>query len=144
MKRFEGALRRMGQDVFNPPNVKGWPGGKSWINSTTLSLRQQFLRKVWRDARRAARDDTMAPPTATAMMAAGGDDMMNPAMTPAMKPRVAGSGRSLYASLGRMRGAPEVLDDVMLAVPAIATANLERRPDRRLLQLLQDPAFQLK
>jgi hypothetical protein len=43
-----------------------------------------------------------------------------------------------------MRGAPEVLDDVMLAVPAIATANLERRPDRRLLQLLQDPAFQLK
>lgn len=29
----------MGQELFNPPNVKGWPGGKTWIGSGTLALR---------------------------------------------------------------------------------------------------------
>ncbi len=35
--------RAMGQDLFNPPNVKGWPGGDAWINSQTLLLRKQTL-----------------------------------------------------------------------------------------------------
>jgi len=30
------ALRRMGQDLFNPPDVSGWKGGSAWINSSTL------------------------------------------------------------------------------------------------------------
>jgi uncharacterized protein (DUF1800 family) len=29
-------LRRMGQDLLNPPDVSGWKGGPAWINSTTL------------------------------------------------------------------------------------------------------------
>ena len=29
-------LRRMGQDLLNPPDVSGWKGGSAWINSTTL------------------------------------------------------------------------------------------------------------
>lgn len=31
--------RSLGQLLFYPPNVAGWPGGKSWINSSTLMLR---------------------------------------------------------------------------------------------------------
>jgi len=31
--------RALGQMLFNPPNVAGWPGGKSWIDSSTLMLR---------------------------------------------------------------------------------------------------------
>jgi uncharacterized protein (DUF1800 family) len=30
------ALRRMGQDLLNPPDVSGWKGGPAWINGTTL------------------------------------------------------------------------------------------------------------
>jgi uncharacterized protein (DUF1800 family) len=30
------SLRRMGQDLLNPPDVSGWKGGSSWISSTTL------------------------------------------------------------------------------------------------------------
>ena len=30
------ACDRQGQELFHPPNVKGWDGGKSWLNSTTL------------------------------------------------------------------------------------------------------------
>ncbi len=41
-------LRRMGQNIYLPPNVKGWPGGRSWINDTTLPFRQQFLRNISR------------------------------------------------------------------------------------------------
>lgn len=40
------ALRAMGQDLFAPPNVKGWPGGETWINANTLLLRKQFLERV--------------------------------------------------------------------------------------------------
>ncbi|GAC1323896.1 MAG: DUF1800 domain-containing protein [Chloroflexota bacterium] len=29
-------LRRMGQDLLNPPDVSGWKGGAEWINGTTL------------------------------------------------------------------------------------------------------------
>lgn len=33
------ALRRMGQDLFYPPSVKGWDGGEAWINTNTLMNR---------------------------------------------------------------------------------------------------------
>ncbi len=36
------ALRRMNQVLFYPPNVKGWPGGSSWLNSTTVLARENF------------------------------------------------------------------------------------------------------
>ncbi len=29
-------LRRMGQDLLNPPDVSGWKGGPAWLNATTL------------------------------------------------------------------------------------------------------------
>jgi uncharacterized protein (DUF1800 family) len=32
----------MGQLLFYPPNVAGWPGGSSWINSSTLLSRINF------------------------------------------------------------------------------------------------------
>jgi uncharacterized protein DUF1800 len=33
-------LRAMGQDLFDPPSVAGWEGGRSWINTSTLFTRQ--------------------------------------------------------------------------------------------------------
>lgn len=41
---------RLGQDLFAPPNVKGWPGGENWINATTLLSRRQFLETVFRNS----------------------------------------------------------------------------------------------
>jgi uncharacterized protein (DUF1800 family) len=31
--------RALGQTLFNPPNVAGWPGGTSWIDNATLMMR---------------------------------------------------------------------------------------------------------
>lgn len=34
--------RGLGQLLFYPPNVAGWPGGKTWIDSSTLMLRMRI------------------------------------------------------------------------------------------------------
>ena len=33
----------MGQRLFAPPSVKGWDGGRSWINTSTMFMRQNTL-----------------------------------------------------------------------------------------------------
>lgn len=35
-------LRQMGQTLFQPPNVRGWVGGRLWINSSTFAARRQI------------------------------------------------------------------------------------------------------
>jgi len=37
------ALDLMGQRLFMPPSVKGWDGGRSWINTSTMFVRQNIL-----------------------------------------------------------------------------------------------------
>ncbi|MEO6219211.1 MAG: DUF1800 domain-containing protein, partial [Ginsengibacter sp.] len=34
--------RALGQIIFYPPNVAGWPGGKNWIDSSALMLRMRI------------------------------------------------------------------------------------------------------
>jgi hypothetical protein len=47
---------RLGQDLFNPPNVGGWPGGRGWLSARSLIGRANFAtalvegRGVGRDA----------------------------------------------------------------------------------------------
>jgi Protein of unknown function (DUF1800) len=36
----------MGQVPFFPPNVKGWDGGKSWINTATLTFRYKLAHQL--------------------------------------------------------------------------------------------------
>lgn len=45
LARTVGAL---GERLFYPPNVKGWPGGDAWINSATLLARKQFVERLFR------------------------------------------------------------------------------------------------
>jgi uncharacterized protein (DUF1800 family) len=33
----------MGQNLFMPPSVKGWDGGRAWINTSTLFVRQNLM-----------------------------------------------------------------------------------------------------
>jgi uncharacterized protein (DUF1800 family) len=37
---------RQGQDLFYPPNVKGWDGGKTWLTSTTVLARTNWANDV--------------------------------------------------------------------------------------------------
>ncbi|HEY2815747.1 MAG TPA: DUF1800 domain-containing protein [Casimicrobiaceae bacterium] len=67
-------LGGMGQNLFGPPNVRGWPGGDAWINSSTLLARKQFLDRI-------AHNDAGAPPRMAAI--AMTDRMFEPGDEPA-------------------------------------------------------------
>src|SRR5690606_18457301 len=41
--------RILGQVLFYPPNVAGWPGGKSWIDSSTLMMRMRIPQLINED-----------------------------------------------------------------------------------------------
>ena len=34
--------KRLGQKLLDPPNVAGWPGGKSWIDNASLAIRMNL------------------------------------------------------------------------------------------------------
>ncbi len=45
------ACERQGQDLFYPPNVKGWDGGRTWLTSSTLLDRGNWVSDVvWGNA----------------------------------------------------------------------------------------------
>ncbi len=43
---FHVTTERLGQRLFEPPNVAGWAGGRSWITSATLLERGNFGRRL--------------------------------------------------------------------------------------------------
>ncbi|MFP6558872.1 DUF1800 family protein [Paraburkholderia sp. B3] len=45
---FARTTASLGENLFYPPNVKGWPGGTAWINSSTLLARKQFVEQLFR------------------------------------------------------------------------------------------------
>ena len=73
---FVVTANQLGQSLFAPPNVKGWPGGEAWINSTTLA-RAQGVPRAPVPGRGAARDaggemaGGMEQPLAAARLAPG-------------------------------------------------------------------------
>jgi uncharacterized protein (DUF1800 family) len=46
-----GPLDQMGQIPLAPPTVKGWPGGRSWINTSTLLVRYNTASMLVEQAR---------------------------------------------------------------------------------------------
>jgi uncharacterized protein (DUF1800 family) len=43
-------LTNLGQTLFDPPNVKGWDGGRAWISSSTLLVRYNSAGQMIRSA----------------------------------------------------------------------------------------------
>jgi len=50
-KQVHGVQKRLGQDLFDPPDVTGWRGAGAWVTTTTTLFRRQFLISVLRSAR---------------------------------------------------------------------------------------------
>jgi uncharacterized protein (DUF1800 family) len=42
MQSMVDRLNGLGQELFAPPNVKGWDGGKTWLNSATMLARDNM------------------------------------------------------------------------------------------------------
>ena len=93
---FAVILRQLGQDLFNPPNVKGWPVGDAWLNTTTLLARKGFLNRLFR-----------------------ADEMVKPATVVATK-----SEKADAADMGNMMGQPAATSAQSNTVTALPTAQL--------------------
>ncbi|MGU7773164.1 DUF1800 domain-containing protein [Burkholderia sp. MR1-5-21] len=149
-------VRTLGQNLFYPPNVKGWPGGPTWINSSTLLARKQFVEQLFRATETAGvRPATTAMRPATAggspgMMAAA--DHGGPRAMPA-KPGRGGLRFDLERWLAQYRARPQAiaglstelqLQHAVLPVPPVAAIDTGSTGSAYLEALLMDPAYQLK
>ena len=47
-RRMLGLMKQMGQDLFNPPNVKGWPKGENWLDENKLVIRLSLSNQLAR------------------------------------------------------------------------------------------------
>ncbi|HEX2646769.1 MAG TPA: DUF1800 family protein, partial [Candidatus Dormibacteraeota bacterium] len=73
-KAISAAGSGMGQSLFDPPDVNGWPNNESWISSNTVVQRVNFVTAAltqakgqlpsWSDAIRQQLDGVLSPQTA--------------------------------------------------------------------------------
>ncbi len=109
------ASRAMGQRLFNPPNVKGWPGGIDWIHSSTLISRKNFLARALR-----------------------GQDMKNAAML-----MQAANNRQNSPLENFAEGIPIKAIEKMLLCCAPAAVEHRGSREQQIRDLLFDPVYQL-
>jgi uncharacterized protein (DUF1800 family) len=133
--RMMGAL---GQIPFNPPNVKGWPGGDSWITTNTLLLREQFLRRLI--------EATTVSPMGGGMMMAGAQGRRTQ-----RREQLPVEGRSLRNSAWEAQLGPtlagvdnDMLRRALLARAPIDNVNKGDSPGAVVAAAMLDPAYQLK
>ncbi|HEX8013490.1 MAG TPA: DUF1800 domain-containing protein [Casimicrobiaceae bacterium] len=152
---FAVATAAMGQNLFSPPNVKGWPGGEAWINTRTLLARRAFLDRLFRADDAAGRTHAASAPT------------MVEALVPAAAARTDDSGaarrirlmRAMDRGLKSVQFDSEVWFGTLEAAPdtrASAAARMllayapQARPDplaeprAQVRRIVLDAAFQLK
>lgn len=132
--RLGRMMQVLGQNLFNPPNVKGWAGGEAWISTHTLLQRQQSLRRI-------VEATTVSP------MEDGMGRMANPRM---MEERPI-EGRSLRLAGGEARLGPTLLGvdaatlkAALLPCEPIDGIDDSGTPGAVVATALLDPAYQLK
>lgn len=123
-ERLAMITRRLGQDLFDPPNVKGWPGGTAWITSDTLLLRQQIMARLTG----AWHGDDEAPKRGAKMAAAFGRQI----------------DRWAAGQTGAWQTASAITVLLLPSAP-VDTEVLDPQTTAALVrQLLRDPVYQLK
>jgi uncharacterized protein (DUF1800 family) len=129
------ASRQLGQDLFAPPNVKGWPGGEAWINSATLLQRKQLLERLFRA------QEPGAPAMVMTRVAEGQNDAAK------ARERVARAMLAIRFDADKwqsqFRSGTPLPVKVILAGEPVNTQGAEAGLEG-LRQLVLDPAYQLK
>ena len=152
LRPFVLASALLGQNLFSPPNVKGWPGGESWINTATLLGRKQLLDRLFKNEDKLE----VAMRSVDAMAAANGDPSppgRDGRMQRQMERQMGGIRWNLdkwargFVDAGQGRsaaaGMPE-MTRVVLPMAPLQTVAMAENPADVVRQLVIDPAYQLK
>ncbi|MFL9953492.1 DUF1800 domain-containing protein [Paraburkholderia nemoris] len=155
---FAAQIRTLGENLFYPPNVKGWPGGTIWINSSTLLARKQFVEQLFR-ATETARPQRMNNPVGAKIAASGapGNMQASPPKQRAMA-RVGPAGQGgvrfdIDTWLAHYNTAPTAkpglsaelqLQHAVLPLTPVDAIETDSTASAYLEALLMDPAYQLK
>ncbi|WP_322043524.1 DUF1800 domain-containing protein [Paraburkholderia sp. J67] len=148
--QFARTSASLGQNLFYPPNVKGWPGGSMWINSSTLLARKQFVEQLFRatEAGRPHMDGAMTKTTTS--LATGAAPKASPA--PA-RPMPGGMRFDLDGWLGRYGltadavpglSAQLQMQHAVLPLAPVDAIAVGSSAEAYLQALLMDPVYQLK
>jgi uncharacterized protein (DUF1800 family) len=139
---------QLGQNLFAPPNVRGWPGGEAWINSSTLLARKTFVERLFR-----AQDLPGMARTAMRRKAAADDpreDANIRRMKQANRERFVRAMGEIYFDADRWArqfGAPPTLaaiEGVVLARAPVNPVSADQPLREQLRELALDPTYQLK
>ncbi|MDB6126294.1 MAG: hypothetical protein JWM35_190 [Verrucomicrobia bacterium] len=139
-------LRQMGQMLFNPPNVRGWVGGRNWINSATLNVRRQLVDSCFTPVR----EDSLNADEQIEIVAARasgnahftvGDELLHPLAS--LDPSSATD--HLLANFLALPAGAAFRDSVrkFLADESVDPVQRQRRLRRATVILLQSPEYQL-
>ena len=128
-------LARMGQDPLDPPSVKGWDGGPTWINTATLLARFNFVNALIATSiqRKTATPMSMPAPVAVAATIspdaivgqAGGFDaqkVVSTVVNAALQDDVTSDVRSTLVSFVNSTNTRAAVATAMTTVAPVATA----------------------
>jgi uncharacterized protein (DUF1800 family) len=138
----------LGQNLFAPPNVKGWPGGEAWIDTATLLGRKQFVDRVFRGSEGMR---AIAQPGETMARGGGPIGAGQRAGTNGAMQRMMDRGLGSYAinperwthSLAEGETAREV-EHLVLATAPVNPIPVDADALERVQALVADPAYQLR
>ncbi|MFM0738582.1 DUF1800 domain-containing protein [Paraburkholderia xenovorans] len=157
---FAAQIRTLGENLFYPPNVKGWPGGTTWINSSTLLARKQFVEQLFRATE-------MAGPKRVSNMMSGAaasvpaSSSANSPLQRVAAPRAGQTGRpgqggvrfDIDSWLTHYNTAPTAkpglsaelqMQHAVLPLAPVDAIDTDSTASAYLQALLMDPAYQLK
>lgn len=115
------ALQQMGQRLFFPPSVAGWPGGTNWLTSGTMIERQNFLTRLLGsqtlDASSWLRRIPLAPKSAAGLLAQTiVQNDVSPASLNELEGYLGGAGSAALASLSAENYDERITGAVYLAM----------------------------
>lgn len=115
--------KNSGQDVFQPPDVKGWRTGKAWISSTTTLSRNNFLKQAARGFMSYRKENNM------------NEMQLRKVPFGTVNPRTLQK---------RERDKPGYLKKLVLAIEPVMNKKFTGKKRVVIKNLLLDPAYQVK
>ncbi|HPY39128.1 MAG TPA: DUF1800 domain-containing protein [Thiolinea sp.] len=126
------ANQQLGQDLFHPPDVKGWRGGTQWITNTRLIRRYDLIPKLVAEHGKELQSITNQLVTKTKAPTTVNSSI-----------KLSGLFRNMVTQLSCTSNS-DALQAWLLPLKPVATPNCNQSAETILMTLLKDPTYQLR